>query len=395
MRVESSPLALLGATGSIGQNTVDLVRRYADRYQLVALSARTRGNELALLAREFPAAQLCLTDPEARADFVGAHSDLVDRLAPPGEEGLLELVAGAPAGAMVLNGVVGSAGLRPTVSALERGLDVALANKEALVVGGQIVLEAAERGGGRLWPVDSEHSAIAQCLRGNPKDEIRRLWLTASGGPFRDRDPETFGDIELAEVLRHPTWDMGPKITVDSATMMNKGLEVLEAHLLFGTPLARVNVVIHRQSIIHSMVELRDGAFLAQLGAPDMRVPILYALSRGTHQECDVAPFNPLESPELTFEAPDPRRYPCLDLARQAGEAGGAAVVVLNAANEEAVAGLLRGELSFIEIAPLIERALVQVDRPAIGSVDDALALDVETRLRSRELVAERARSRS
>jgi 1-deoxy-D-xylulose-5-phosphate reductoisomerase len=372
-------LILLGATGSIGTSTLDLVRRFPDRFVVGAMSASARVDELAVLAREFAEIRLHLADPLAVARMRREHPDLAGRLCAPGAEGMRELVESLP-GAMVVNGLVGAVGLQPTVWALERGLDVALANKEALVVGGTLVLDAARRSGARIWPVDSEHSAIAQCLRGNPTQELARIWLTASGGPFRDRDPRTLDEVTLQEVLAHPNWDMGPKITVDSATMMNKGLEVLEAQHLFGVGLDRIEVVIHRESIVHSLVEFRDGAFLAQMGAPDMRVPILFALTEGEHVATDVAPWSPLQSPALHFEAPDERRYPCLGLARQAARAGGAAPIVLNAANEEAVAALLRGELSFVGIAGVIETALERLPLAAVGSVDEALERDRHTR---------------
>jgi 1-deoxy-D-xylulose-5-phosphate reductoisomerase len=372
-------LILLGATGSIGTSTLDLVRRFPDRFVVGAMSASARVDELAVLAREFAEIRLHLADPLAVARMRREHPDLAGRLCAPGAEGMRELVESLP-GAMVVNGLVGAVGLQPTVWALERGLDVALANKEALVVGGTLVLDAARRSGARIWPVDSEHSAIAQCLRGNPTQELARIWLTASGGPFRDRDPRTLDEVTLQEVLAHPNWDMGPKITVDSATMMNKGLEVLEAQHLFGVGLDRIEVVIQRESIVHSLVEFRDGAFLAQMGAPDMRVPILFALTEGEHVATDVAPWSPLQSPALHFEAPDERRYPCLGLARQAARAGGAAPIVLNAANEEAVAALLRGELSFVGIAGVIETALERLPLAAVGSVDEALERDRHTR---------------
>jgi 1-deoxy-D-xylulose-5-phosphate reductoisomerase len=388
------PLVLLGATGSIGRSTVDLVRRYPDRFRIVGASTHRRADDLVPLARDFGIGHLAVVDAGAREAAARNHADLGAHWTAPGGEGLLELIEACP-GALVVNGVVGAAGLAPTVHALERGHDVALANKEALVVGGHLVLEAAERGQSTLWPVDSEHSAIAQCLRGNPAREVHQLWLTASGGPFRDRDPRTFGEVTLAEVLRHPTWDMGPKITVDSATMMNKGLEILEAHLLFGTPLARIQVVVHRQSIVHSMVEFVDGAFLAQLGEPDMRLPILYALTGGEHVEADVAPFDPVRAGSLTFEAPDPARYPCLDLARQAAAAGGAASIVLNAANEEAVAALLREAVSFEEIPRLIEHALAELPLTGVASVSEALDRDELTRRHTRQHVARRSRTKA
>jgi 1-deoxy-D-xylulose-5-phosphate reductoisomerase len=385
------PLLLLGATGSIGQSTLDLVSRLPGRFRVAGASAQRRAHELVQLARAFEIPRLCVVDGAARAELVREAPDLAPRLTAAGAGGLLELVAACP-GATVVNGLVGAAGLAPTVAALRAGMDVALANKEALVVGGPLLLEAARQGQSRLWPVDSEHSAIAQCLRGNPLQEVFALWLTASGGPFRDRDPRTLGQVSVAEVLAHPTWQMGPKITVDSATMMNKGLEVLEAHLLFGIDLAHIHVVIHRQSIIHSMVEFVDGAVLAQLGAPDMRIPILYALEEGAHREADLQRYNPVSGGPLTFEEPDPARYPCLALARRAAAAGGGAPVVLNAANEEAVAGVLREELSFAEIPRVIEWALGAIAPGRIASVEDALQLDAHVRARAREWVLARAR---
>lgn len=385
-------IILLGATGSIGKSTLEVVRSAPERFRVVALGAHRRVDELAALAREHEVEALQLTDAEAADHFRRAHPGLAAGLVEPGIEGQHALFDRFPE-AIVVNGLVGAAGLRPTHDALERGLDVALANKEALVVGGRLVLEAAERGGATLWPVDSEHSAIAQCLRGNPGRELRRIWLTASGGAFRDTDPADLADVSLEQVLDHPTWDMGPKITVDSASMMNKGLEVIEAHLLFGVDFEDIEVVIHRESIVHSLVEFVDGAFLAQMGAPDMRIPILYALSGGQHTPCDLAPWSPLEAPTLHFERPLDARYPCLGLARRAGEAGGAAPLVLNAANEEAVAGLLRGELSYAGIPGVIERALEALPLDAVASIEEALDRDRRTRELSRELVAESSRS--
>jgi 1-deoxy-D-xylulose-5-phosphate reductoisomerase len=382
MTPETRPLVILGATGSIGQSALDLVRRYPDRFSVAALSANRRGDDLVKLAREFPEAALYLADAVIRDEVLAAHGDLRARFC----ESLTEFFELDP-GAMVVNGLVGAAGLAPTVNALERGLDVALANKEALVVGGQLVLDAAARGNARLWPVDSEHSAIAQCLRGNPAKEVARIWLTASGGPFRDHDPESIASVTLDEVLDHPTWDMGPKITVDSASMMNKGLEVIEAYWLFGVPLDRIDVVVHRESIVHSFVEFVDGVFLAQLGAPDMRLPILFALTEGEHIGCEVAPWSPISAPALHFEAPDLRRYPCLELAREAARKGGSAPIVLNAANEEAVAALLDHRLEFGQIPGVIATALAGSSAAPAGSVAEALELDRETRIRVRESI--------
>ncbi|RKZ13326.1 1-deoxy-D-xylulose-5-phosphate reductoisomerase [bacterium] len=388
MTTRPRPLVILGATGSIGQSTLDLVRRYPERFTVTALSARRRGEELAKLAEEFPQAALHLADTAARDGFIESHPQLKARL-----HGDLEDLYGIESGALVVNGLVGAAGLAPTVNALERGLDVALANKEALVVGGQLVLDAAQRGGARLWPVDSEHSAIAQCLRGNPQCELSKIWLTASGGPFRDHEPAALASVSLAEVLDHPTWDMGPKVTVDSASMMNKGLEILEAHWLFGVQIADIEVVIHRESIVHSFVEFRDGVFLAQMGAPDMRLPILFALSGGEHLACDAAPWSPLQADSLHFAAPDPALYPCLELARAAGRSGASAPIVLNAANEVAVAALLAGELEFTGIPPVIDRALQAHQTVPVGSVEEALDLDARTRISVRESILGKATS--
>ena len=382
MNAELRPLVILGATGSIGRSTLDLARRYPDRFRVAALSANRRGEDMVALAAEFPDAALYLGDTEVRDELIASHRDLRPRF----RDHLADLFEVA-SGAMVVNGLVGAAGLAPTVAALERGLDVALANKEALVVGGQLVLDAATRGKARLWPVDSEHSAIAQCLRGNPAKEVARIWLTASGGPFRDHDPAALASVTLEEVLDHPTWNRGPKITVDSASMMNKGLEVIEAHWLFGVPLDRIEVVIHRESIVHSFVEFVDGVFLAQLGAPDMRLPILFALTEGEHIACDVAPWNPISAPALHFEAPDPARYPCLGLAREAARRGGPAPIVLNAANEEAVAALLEGRLDFSRIPGVIDEALSTAPDSGAGSVEEALDLDRSTRIRVRETI--------
>jgi 1-deoxy-D-xylulose-5-phosphate reductoisomerase len=390
----AQPLILLGATGSIGRSTVDLVRRYPNRFRIAAATAHRRGLDLVALAREFGIEHLAVTDAAAREQTLRDAPPPPPHLAAAGPAGMIEVIDACP-GATVVNGLVGAVGLAPTVHALRCGHDVALANKEALVVGGELVLAAAREGGGRLWPVDSEHSAIAQCLRGNPRREVARLWLTASGGSFRDRDLSTFASIKTAEILDHPTWDMGPKITVDSATMMNKGLEIIEAHFLFGIELARIQVVLHRQSIIHSMVEFGDGAFLAQLGAPDMRLPILYALAKGEHLEGPIAPFDPLRAPTLTFEAPEPRRYPCLALARRAAETGGAAALVLNAANEEVVAAVLREDVSFGEIPRLLETVLGEMPLAAVSSVDEALDRDAQTRVRTRDRIAQRTRSRA
>ncbi|MDP1687341.1 1-deoxy-D-xylulose-5-phosphate reductoisomerase [Hydrogenophaga sp.] len=301
-----------------------------------------------------------------------------------------QAVTQAQAPACVVNGLVGAAGLAPTLAAAERGLRIALANKEALVVGGQLVAAAVARGGAELLPVDSEHAAIAQCLSGREPSEVARLVLTASGGPFRTTPAADLGQVTLEQVLAHPTWRMGPKITVDSATLMNKGLEVIEAHHLFGLPYGKIDVVVHPGSIVHSLVEFVDGALLAQLGTPDMRVPLQYAIAGEIHWPLDGGRLDLLRAGPLVFEAPDTGRFPCLRLARQAGQAGGTAPVVLNAANEVAVAALLAGRLRFADIPGVIADTLARLPH---GPVPDlAAALDADARARTEAAVLVDAR---
>ena len=277
---------------------------------------------------------------------------------------------------VVCVGISGAAALRPTLAALDAGTDVATATKEVLVMAGELVRARAAATGATVIPVDSEHSALWQCLRGEDPASVRRLVLTASGGPFRERPLDTLAAVTVEEALRHPNWSMGPKITVDSATMMNKGLEIIEAHFLFDMPYARIDVVIHPPSVVHSCVEFCDGATLAQLGLPDMRVPIALALSGGRRLEGVCAPVDLAAASPLEFEEVDPRRFPAVGLARRAGEAGGGVPCVLNAANEAAVAAFLAGACRFDEIVPLVERAVEAAPRPASPSLDDLVALD-------------------
>ena len=350
-------LALLGATGSIGRQALDVVEALPD-IQVVALAAGRGDRELGELARRHGVDTIALADREAaaraRAGFAGRVLE--------GSDGVAGLAAEVSAD-LVLNACVGVAGLGATLAALEAGIDVALANKESLVAGGPLVLDAARRGGAALIPVDSEHSALHQLLRGESADSVESLVLTASGGPFRGSSRAELAEVSPADALRHPTWDMGARITVDSATLMNKGLEVIEAHLLFGVAYDRIEVVVHPQSIVHAFVRLSDGAMLAHVGLPDMRVPIAYALSYPDRAR--------LTAPErldltaglgLTFEAADAATFRCLALARAAGEAGGLAPCALNAADEEAVSAFLAGRCSFLEIADLVEAALDAVE---------------------------------
>ncbi|MBE0567431.1 MAG: 1-deoxy-D-xylulose-5-phosphate reductoisomerase, partial [Krumholzibacteria bacterium] len=319
---------------------------------------------------------------------------LGDRLLGAGRAGLVEAVT-APADARCLvNGLVGAVGLEPTLAAALRGLRIALANKESLVVGGDLVARAVRKGGAEVLPVDSEHAAIAQCLSGRREDEIARLILTASGGPFRTTPAAEMATAGLDRVLAHPTWNMGPKITVDSATLMNKGLEVIEAHHLFGLPYGRIAVVVHPGSIVHSLVEFVDGALLAQLGTPDMRVPLQYALAGERHWPLATDRLDLLAVGDLRFEAPDLERFPCLRLAREAGEAGGSAPIVLNAANEVAVQALLDGAIGFADIPRIIAAALAAAATVPVADLETALAVDAAARETAGCLVRSRAGSK-
>ncbi len=386
------PLVVLGATGSIGRQTLDLVRRHPDRLQVAAVACRgsvdVLADELKALAAacpDHPLPLVAVTDEAARERAARAL-DLGDRLLPAGRAGLLEAVTAASGARCLVNGLVGAAGLEPTLAAADRGMRIALANKESLVVGGDLVAAAVRRGGAEILPVDSEHSAIAQCLSGRREDEVERLILTASGGPFRTTPAAELADVSLERVLDHPTWNMGPKITVDSATLMNKGLEVIEAHHLFGLPYDRIAVVVHPGSIVHSLVEFVDGALLAQLGTPDMRIPLQYAVAGERHWPLETGRLDLLAVGELRFEAPDTDRFPCLRLAREAGEQGGSAPIVLNAANEVAVAALLAGAINYADIPRIIAAVLADTAPAPVADLETALAVDADARARAQAL---------
>ena len=353
-------VALLGATGSIGRQAIDIIDAHPD-LELCAVAAGARGDE-------------------ARA-IAGARD--VRHVSIGGDPPLNELVAACEPD-VVLNAVVGFAGLPATLATLEAGVDLALANKESLVAAGELALAAKREGGGRILPVDSEHSAVFQCLEGRSTEAVHTLVLTASGGPFRGRAREELVDVTPAEALAHPTWSMGPKITIDSATLMNKGLELIEAHFLFGLPYAQLEVVVHPTSVVHSLVRFRDGAALAHLGYPDMRVPISYALTYPERAATPIPPLDLASGLRLEFQAPDEEAFPCLRLAREAGEAGGTYPCVLNAANEVAVSAFLAGELSFLGIAEVVERTLATVDAPSARGLDDLVAIDAEARAAAR-----------
>jgi 1-deoxy-D-xylulose-5-phosphate reductoisomerase len=370
---------ILGSTGSIGTQALDVVAR-SDELQVIGLAAGSGWELTVEQAREHGVPAIALADEAAAARAGEAWSGRVLS----GEEGVRELISSSGAD-LVLNGVVGAAGLASTVVALTAGIDVALANKESLVVGGELVMALAEATGARLLPVDSEHSALHQLIGSEAPGTVQKLVLTASGGPFRGR--EDLAGVSIEDALAHPTWKMGGRITIDSATLMNKGFEAIEAHHLFGVPYGRIDVVVHPQSLVHSLIQLNDGSSLAHLGHPDMRVPISYALHFPQRADVDVPQLDLAAAGALTFEAPDPETFACLRLALEAGEAGGTAPCVLNAADEVAVAAFLDGRIPFIGIAAVIERVLEEMPARPITHFDDLFATDAEARRRSEDQV--------
>jgi 1-deoxy-D-xylulose-5-phosphate reductoisomerase len=376
-------LLILGSTGSIGTQALDVVARAGDAFEVVGLSAGRQHEALVAQARAHGVRRIGLTDEDAAARAAEAWTE-GEVLAGP--EGLVELVARSDAD-LVLNAIVGSAGLGPTIVALTEGIDLALANKESLVVGGELVTALAEATGAQVIPVDSEHSALYQLIGSERPGTIDRLVLTASGGPFRGRSREELDGVTVEEALRHPTWAMGGKITIDSATLMNKGLEIIEAHHLFGTPYDRIDVVVHPQSIVHALVTLCDGASLAHLGHPDMRVPIAYALHHPDRVDVPVPALDLAAVGSLTFEPPDEEAFPCLRLAREAAVAGGTGPCVLNAANEVAVHAFLGGRLGFMGIADVIQRTLDRVGAAPVHSFDSLYEADAHARAVAGELV--------
>ena len=369
-------VAVLGATGSIGRQALDVIAE-SPELRVCALSANSDADGLVAAARATGARHVALVDPDAAGTAARA---LDGATVLRGEAGVEELVAASGAD-LVLNAIVGAAGLRATLAAFAAGADVALANKESLVAGGELVLAAAAANGRRLLPVDSEHSALAQCLEGAAPGAVTGLVITASGGPFRGRRRVELADVTPAEALAHPTWRMGEKITIDSATLMNKGLEVIEAHHLFGMPYDAIEVVVHPQSIVHGMVRFHDGAVLAHAGVPDMRVPISWALTYPLRGPTDVAPLDLSAPLSLEFEPPDVATFRCLALAREAGMAGGTAPCVLNAANEVAVRAFLDGSIGFLDIAGVVEEVLAQVPSEPVMSLEQVL--DADRRARS------------
>ncbi|MCT2559751.1 1-deoxy-D-xylulose-5-phosphate reductoisomerase [Tsuneonella sp. YG55] len=377
-------ISILGATGSVGASTLDLVRRDRGAWRVVALTANGNADALAALAREF-SAEIAVVADEARLPALREALGGTQIEAAGGPAALID--AAARGADVTVAAIVGCAGLAPTMAAIEQGGSIALANKEALVSAGEVMTAAVVKHGATLLPVDSEHNAIFQCLAGNRIEDVRRITLTASGGPFRTWSRERIETATPGQAVAHPNWDMGAKISVDSATMMNKGLEFIEAHHLFPVGLEKIAIVVHPQSVIHSMVEYRDGSTLAQLGPSDMRVPIASCLAWPRRMETPMAPLDLVALGSLTFEAPDETRFPATRLAREAAQAGGAAPAVLNAANESAVAAFLAGKIAFTRIALTVERVLSRDLPPPPASLDEVLAVDREARARAEELL--------
>jgi 1-deoxy-D-xylulose-5-phosphate reductoisomerase len=380
-------VAILGSTGSIGLQALEVIAQPGSELSVVALSAAGSWEMLLEQARRHGVRRVAIADPDAAAQASEAWTggEVLS-----GPDGVVRLIADCECD-MVLNAIVGSAGLLPTVATLTEGIDLALANKESLVVGGELVTALSQATGAAIIPVDSEHSALHQLLASEPPGTVDRLILTASGGPFRGLKREDLADVTTEQALAHPTWAMGGKITIDSATLMNKGLELIEAHHLFGTPYEQIDIVVHPQSIVHSLVQLCDGATLAHLGYPDMRVPISYALHHPDRVDVPVRPLDLVEVGALTFEPVDEETFSCVRLAREAAKAGGTAACTLNAANEVAVHAFIQGRLRFLDIAAVIEETLTTLPPQPVHSFESLGEADAEARRVAGELVAERA----
>ena len=380
-------IAILGATGSIGKSTLDLVERSPERFEVVALTAGSNVDALADAARR-TGAKLAVVADHSRLDELEQKLAGTGCRAAAGQAALVEAADGDAD--FVMAAIVGCAGLLPVMAAVEAGKSVALANKEALVSAGALMTDAAERHGATLLPVDSEHNAIFQCLAGSRPEDVARLILTASGGPFRTATMEQMRAATPAQAVAHPNWSMGAKISVDSATLMNKGLELIEAHYLFGLPPDRIDILVHPQSVIHSLVEYIDGSLLAQLGSPDMRIPIAYALAWPERMESAAERLDIARIARFDFEQPDEERFPALRLAREALDNGGNAPAILNAANEAAVAAFLAEQIRFTDIAVLVEEALGKASSDTPATIDEVIAIDRDTRTAVEQLILER-----
>ncbi len=382
------PITLLGSTGSIGTQTLDIVNQYPEKFRIIGMTA---GGNVELLARQifqFKPEIVAIANPDKYLDLKNAIASLDPQpIILAGTEGV-EKVAGYGDAETVVTGIVGCAGLLPTIAAIKAKKDIALANKETLIAAGCVVMPLVKEFGVKILPADSEHSAIFQCLQGVPKGGLRRIILTASGGAFRDLPTEKLASVTIADALKHPNWSMGKKITIDSATLMNKGLEVIEAHYLFGVGYDHIEIVVHPQSIIHSLIELEDTSVLAQLGLPDMRLPLLYAMSYPDRLPTNWTRLDLVKSGDLTFRAPDYLKYPCMQLAYSAGRAGGSMPAVLNAANEQAVDLFLNEQISFLQIPQLIEKTCDRHDHISFPTLDDILAVDTWARQTVLKLVS-------
>jgi 1-deoxy-D-xylulose-5-phosphate reductoisomerase len=381
-------LAVLGSTGSIGQNVLDVARQFPEKFQIVGLAAGRNIRLLAEQVRDFHPALVSVQDKSLAADLASLlaspnHTKIVSGIA-----GAKEVAASSQAD-LVVSAMVGAVGLEPTLTAIHQGIAVALANKETLVTAGPLVMAAAREQQVPIIPIDSEHSAIFQAIQGNQPDDIRCLWITASGGPFLRKTRTELAKVTAEEALKHPNWSMGPKITIDSATLMNKGLEVIEASVLFNLPPQRIKVHIHPQSIIHSLVEYIDGSVIAQLGIPDMRVPISYALAYPERLPLTLPPLDLFQVGQLNFEPPDLERFPCLSLAFQALEAGGDMPAVLNAANEVAVSAFLQGTITFPDIARIISQIMAKHTVQSLSSLEQVLAVDREARQKASTIISQ------
>ncbi|ASK88058.1 1-deoxy-D-xylulose-5-phosphate reductoisomerase [Sphingorhabdus sp. SMR4y] len=382
----TKPISIFGATGSVGLSTLDLVRQHRDQYEIIALTANGNAAQLAALAKEFSARVAVVADdaayPELKQLLAGTSIEAAS--------GPDALIAAAALGAdWTMAAIVGCAGLPPTLEALRCGKTVALANKEALVSAGALMINEAGKAGATLLPVDSEHNAIFQALQGGRIDQVRKITLTASGGPFRTWSREQMAKVTPEQAVAHPNWNMGAKISVDSATMMNKGLELIEAHHLFPVGLDHIDILVHPQSVIHSMVEYHDRSTLAQLGSPDMRIPIASALAWPDRMTSNCEPLNLAETGRLDFEQPDEDRFPATRIARAAIVAGGAKPAMLNAANEVAVAAFLNRAVQFLDITEIVSRLLDSYSPPDPSELADIFAIDKETRVRTERLVEE------
>jgi 1-deoxy-D-xylulose-5-phosphate reductoisomerase len=380
-------VAILGCTGSIGKSTLDLIERSPDKFEITALTAAVNVDALADAARRTNARLAVIADESRLRDLEDALQGSGCQAA-AGADSLVGAATGDSD--LVMAAIVGCAGLRPTMAAVEAGKTVALANKEALVTAGDLMTEAAKTSGATLLPVDSEHNAIFQSLAGSRIDQVSRIILTASGGPFRTASAEAMRNATPAQAVAHPNWTMGAKISVDSATLMNKGLELIEAHYLFGLPSERIDILVHPQSVIHSLVEFIDGSVLAQLGSPDMRIPIAYALAWPERMPTPAQRLDLAAIARLDFGEPDLERFPALRLSREALEAGGSAPAALNAANEVAVATFLDGKISFPDISKLVDMALQENESPAPRSIEDVFEIDRKVRTDVTAMIEER-----